>query len=413
MNNKSSAPYSTQIAYLPADSNLPSSLTGVDRDVLYRVLPLCREVIEKAETFENDMWSAIPRSLEVSNKLDSLNGSILDVFHNLESELITSVQATSFETSDLAIRSVLANEPDDIFKGYSIYDRYFHVIRIAGPSMLQILGQVAKTSHMIINDLEYAMLSRDEFTFIINNIKTMFQYIVSNASEQASNDIVFSGALDRKTDWQQEPEKAWEDNGESPTEWTHKVARYRWITGHHLFNLCSIFCINYLNRAREQFEKGIEVEGNELLRQAGFFLRGTTASMWYAASMPGNIYLKYVRPSMISQESPNGFSGDQNAEYKRLKVSKALLENTLLRLYGAKRTQWPKYVKEAVNEFVEFDTRDCEAHTLIAAAMAGMDTSISQKQWQQNLPPDFEHLNAVDLLREITVQRRQSFAGQI
>lgn len=413
MNDQLSIPYSAQVAYLPADSGMPGSLSQADKNVFQRVSPFCLEVIKKSSALEEDMCSVILPVSELSNKLNNLNESILVVFQELQNEFTAITESASFDTSDQAIRGVLESESEEVFKGCSIYDKYFNVMRVSNPTTLLILGQVARTAHLILNDLEFAMVSRDQVVFIINNIKLMFQDLVKTIAPQPSDEIVLSARMNYKVGERLEQGGMSEENDTSPTDWTYKVARYRWITGHHLFSLASIFCINFLNKARCEFEKGMEEEGVTMLRQAGLFLRGTTASMWYAASMPGKTYMSYIRPSMISQETPNGFSGDQNTEYKRLKNSKALLEKSLLRLYGAKRTGWPGCIKEAVDEFVEFDTLDCEAHTLIAAAMAGMDNSISQKQWQQNLPPGFERLNAVDLLREITLQRRQSFGGQI
>lgn len=409
MYNISLIPYSIQKTYLPVNSEIPQSMNENESKVFVSVLPLCIDVIQVASTIENEMLSQILGKSRLSLGLAALNQKIGQVFRELQNSYRKIVESTSFETSESAIRHYLSSKPEELIRGYVIYDNHFSVIRVADLSMLDFLAQIAKTSSMILDEIEFALLGRDEVLYIINNIKTMFMSLAEKTGPSIPETKVNLDAFNIYTDTRQAWKQAWFGKSGDSIEWTQTVADYRWIIGHHLFNLCSIFCGDYLARARKDFEENSEGEAVKNLRQAGYFLRGTTAAMWYAANMPADVYSSYIRQSMISEESPHGFSGEQNADFNRVKVARSALEDTVLRLYGSDRHRWSNHLRKAIEEFVEQDTLDGEAHTLIAAALTGMDASISQKQGQRGLPQEFNKLNAVDLLRELTIQRKESF----
>ena len=155
--------------------------------------------------------------------------------------------------------------------------------------------------------------------------------------------------------------------------------------------------------------EGDEETGEAQLALADSFLRGTTAAMWYAGDFPANLYRDSVRPSMVMPGKTSGFSGDQNADYNRMKDAKERLKEFLRQTYGPNLAGLSPRLRRAFMNFQEADIEDSEHHLMIAAHKVGTDQSLAQKEWQAELPGHIHRQKAVDVLREMAESKRREF----
>jgi len=131
--------------------------------------------------------------------------------------------------------------------------------------------------------------------------------------------------------------------------------------------------------------------------------------MWYAGDFPAVLYRDCVRPSMVMPGKASGFSGDQNADYNRMKETKERLKEFLCQGYGPTLTLLSPRLRQAFMNFHEADIEDNEHHLIIAAHKVGMDQSLAQKEWQAELPTHIHRQKAVDVLREMAESKRREF----
>src|SRR5262249_17147498 len=154
-------------------------------------------------------------------------------------------------------------------------------------------------------------------------------------------------------------------------------------------------------KASNAFEAGDEPGGMQHLHNAQLFLRGTSASMWYANNFPFEIYKNHVRPAMMKADTPDGLSGELNTDYNFMKAAIDCLEKVMFRRYGRDFNGWPDSIYNSYHEFGSVYVEDMQHHTLIAVSKVGTDTSLAQKAWQADLPAHIRKKKAADVLREM------------
>jgi hypothetical protein len=329
----------------------------------------------------------------------------------LELRLLTQIETHGINQKTL-FENALSEQDMELWRGYIIYDRYFNVVRLPSMTIGQFAAQVAATSLGVLNDLPFVVLGVDEIIAIVQVIKLMFKSLAQNFYPDNDGAYTTSEKYEASIPQKSHPNlwaEMWKHCKDNPNYLTHRIAFYRWMVGHHFFDLCAIFCYEYLMRASIAFERREENKGAQFLNMATGFLRGTTAAMWYAGNFPARIYQKAVRRSMVQAGAPGGFSGNQNSDYNRLKSAKDTLKQTIFEHYGVNPSDWPALVYNAVKGFHEIYMEDMEQHILIAASKVGTDTSLAQNVWQKGLPVKTHIKNAVDVLRHMAKLRQQEF----
>lgn len=302
----------------------------------------------------------------------------------------------------------------------AVYDDYFGVVRCHPQTLLQLTGQVVRTSQALLFDLPHTLLDRTQVVMIVANVGRMLAVLADRlggvlslskgvtSSAAANAQPMAESAATRRAVY----DLCWQQNAADAARWSQTVAFYRWKVGHHFFDLCTIFCGDALRRAHRAIAENDEDAGVEEFGQADSFLRGTTAAMWYAGDFPANLYRDFVRPSMVMPGKASGFSGDQNADYNRMKDAKAQLKELLCQSYGPTLAGLPPRLLRAFMAVHEADIEDNEHHLIIAAHKVGTDQSLAQKEWQDELPSHIHRQKAVDVLREMAERKRREFMGR-
>lgn len=401
-------------AFFPVDSALPAPY----------ILPATKEhrSLEAVTQEAGQLTTVMERHLVSGPELHVLLRSLADALAlaraHLDPELRTLAahhdHATSAKVSD-AVIAAEADSADDVAalqRDYRIYDLYFDVIRVPAMTVSQFAAQATRSCQRIIDDLPYAVLGIDEIHAILQAMTRLFSPFVRPVPGKASvpppADPMTVSA--EHADNEEPYALVWAASAAGdPDAHTRRVAFYRWLAGHHFFDLCAMACRAALLDAKTALANDDAAAVGVALDRAATFLRGTTAAMWYAANFPRIIYQHPVRPSMESTEAPDGFSGTMNPDYARMKTAKALLKQTLTRRYGRDLQRWPVELASAFIRFHETDIADTEHHVLIALSKTGFDSSLAQKKWQANLPAGASRHNALALLRALTDERRQEF----
>lgn len=413
-------PYLLPKIFLPANSQIPpvekapSNSQGSGDYLQFALTEVLEEVTDTDQIIEHHVI-AFP---ELCSRIMQLNLALARVTVLLEPELAALTQFTDHFANIEAIETVVRQEllqssliPNRV-RDYLIYDGYFGVSRNPVITFRQFMAQVVATFHAVFSDLPFTVLAIDEIAAILKSVKVIVEFFLSHyyaemPDEDPSHSRVeyFTTSNDDQLPWSE----LWVDPSEGSDSWTRKIASYRWIVGHHLFDEFTIFCREFLVNATDALEKDEEILSAKFIQKAQQSLRGTTAAMWYACNFPGKIYEGPIRQSMISTETPDGFSGTQNADYNRMKHAKDELKMAIRHRYGLKPEQWPKAIYQALKDFHEVDIEDNEHHILIAVRNAGTDTSLAQKVWQQGLPDGVHRKSAAEVLRDMAEVKRKEF----
>jgi hypothetical protein len=297
---------------------------------------------------------------------------------------------------NVAARALGARTPDQIdVDALVLYDRYFHVIRVPTMTALQFGAQVLATCDAVLVDLPSAVIGLDEVVAIVDGMRVTFAFLIDRLSLpkapgnglHSSPDGLFVAERRRR----------------STRDQTHRAATYRWIVGHHFFDLCAMHCRDYLTAAQRQAEDDRPEEAANSLVAARTFLRATTASMWYAGNFPAAIYVNDVREQMKAYK-PGGFSGTQNADYERMKAAKEQLTESLFSLFGTRGSAWKhQNLRDKLADLLETIIEDNEHHTLIAAMKVGRDQSLFQHALAGTRSRQYR---ALDMLRDMTQEKR-------
>ena len=400
--------YQPPIAFLPAASALPAPGDGpVDPALLRPALASALEIAERLIfRLQNGVvaFGQIEGAVaQLDDALAALTALLSPLMQPLESRTSLDAQAQELAIADFG--PLLA-------EACAVYDSYFGVTRVSALTLWQLAGQVAATSRAILCDLPYTLVDRTQIVMLVANLGRMLAILAQRLAlapgNAASQPAPAQGAAAaQRTAFRQ----CWQQNEADSGQWSQTVAFYRWKVGHHFFDLCTIFCGDALRRAYTAIAQGDESAALEQLALADSLLRGTTAAMWYAGDFPANLYRESVRPSMVMPGKSSGFSGDQNADYNRMKAAKDRLKEFLCQNYGPTLAAMPARLRSAFMNFHEADIEDSEHHLIIAAHKVGTDQSLAQKEWQAELPGHIHRQKAVDVLREMAESKRREFSG--
>jgi len=391
--------YVCPTVYLPYDSEIPSLTTvGVDEPEICRAL---EQVAGAAGSLSDLLTQHVVFAPELAGRLVQLKTLLDAVLPLVTAQIDRLAEMITPKLSADAVEAALKRDASagnfkETFDNYVIYDHYFRVLRVASMTGAQFAAQVAASWRELLADLPYAVLGIDDITALLRACRLMFESIApvfgtAVAGQTAPIDEARIGPL--------APQPAPADDA--------TIAFYRWTEGHHIFDLCAIFCRDRLLRVIQAVTDGDETAIVALLGEARQLLRATTAAMWYTTNFPLALYRDQLRPSMSHTGAHGGFSGTQNADYERMKTTKEQLKEALFSHFGDDPAAWPAAVYGAIVRFNEIDIEDTEHHILIAAAKVDMDESLAQMAWQ---PAQGTASNAVEALRDMAEAARQDLA---
>lgn len=405
-------PYEVSLAYLPLDANVPDA-TG--ERLPAEIKRLLADIVFSAQSLTTKLRTQLLETSDLRTGLLELSCQFAAARQFLIElpEVKHFISMFNYETGRLATQKGYSQLTEEQHLGYIIYDRYFEVVRVEQMTFLSFTAQVIFTGEAVLDDLSVALLEMDEFTFLIEALYRIILTLVSELEKSTITTTVWEN-ISNTSDLSELPffDTAPQLTGLASPDYSQQKALYRWKIGHHFFDLCAIFGRRSLKEVHSALCNPVQPDWEKAatdLQAATIFWRGTTAAMWYASNFPAHIYSSIIRPSMVSTRMPNGFSGDQNLDYARLKEAKDELK-ALLQVHPALLAH-PVF-QQALSAFIHIYVLDNESHTLLAAARVGNDTSLVQKEWQAEL--DMAQLthrfSAVDVLRQMTELRRQEFA---
>ncbi len=404
--------YARPTAFLPLDSAMPSQSVSAPQGDARRasihaaLLAVQRETAKINANLTHYMVS----NSELNDSLRRLQGFVANADDLLACEL---APLDGLHQQPAGALTEISGDPTEgRALDHVIYDTYFKVVRISAMTISQFTAQVVATCRAMLRDLPFAVLGMDQVLGLTETIQAMIEFLArrfaSGEEDYPSpdeNNISIPDDSAQQEFWLTKPETS----SRQLDDRTGRVAFYRWCVGHHFFNLSSIFCASHLSGAGKAMEKSDEERAAKLIKQAGQFIRGLTAAMFYAANFPSEVYRGVIRESMMVTGAPHGFSGSQNADYSLLKTIKTDFMQRLAKSYGSDTSIWPPAVLAAVRTFQELDVQDSEHHVLLAAYKVGADSSLSQKTWHGRLPAQARVKNAVDILRDMAEHKRRQY----
>jgi len=409
------SPYFCPSAFLPVSSDWSAiSLDSVrlNHQAHMTLRAAVNDALQAATEIINVTQHHVIPVAQLGTHLEYLRQRIRKIYLLLRPEIGLLETKYNLERGEMVLESAGYHANPEELLGYVNYDRYFKQFRVISITSYQFLAQVAATTQSVLLDLPFTILNIEEILNIIQAIKMMFELITHDFFQDGDQDTIVhtsSGLLQKSNGYQPRWLDAWQSPKIDPPEWNCKVAKYRWRVGHHFFNTCAIFCREWLLRANLAIESGDDDRAAELLNIASIFLRATSAATHYAGNFPATTYEQYTRQSMINMKSPNGFSGDQNLDYKRMKQAKDQLRSLVQNNKDRLLANTSALIYEALLQFREVYIEDMERHVLMAAAKVKLDTSLTQKVYQDALPPGMRLKSALDILRDMTNARRKEF----
>jgi len=402
--------YQPPIAFLPGSSARPA----IDNHNLVDPVLLCQTIACAVATTEGilaRLQNGVVSFGQIESEVTGLDDRLADL-SDLLTPLLPTESRTVGDVDERAHQSSVDDFGPLLAEACAIYDSYFGVVRISAMTLLQRAAQVAATAQALLHDLPYTLLDRTQIVMLIANIGRMLAIVAQELAPDADSPASQPASTNRGAEAaRQAYSQCWQPKRNDGAEWSQAVAFYRWKVGHHFFDLCTIFCGDALRDAQAALAERNENAAVAALALADSFLRGTTAAMWYAGDFPANLYRDCVRPSMIMPGKTSGFSGDQNADYNRMKDAKDQLKKFLRQAYGPTLAGLSPQARTAFMNFHEADIEDSEHHLIIAAHKVGTDQSLAQKEWQAELPDHIHRQKAVDVLREMAENKRREISA--
>lgn len=265
------------------------------------------------------------------------------------------------------------------------YDHYFGFVRVAELPRDVLAAQIVVTCAAVLAEMSTAPIALDESISALDAIGEMLGWCATTsvAVRETASRVAGKPFADASVEVR---------------------AEYRWIIGHHLFNLSTVFCLAEIQRAQARAVAGDDGATADALLAAARYLRATTAAMWFAGVFPAELYLRHVRPSMaVLSGRETGFSGTQNLDYHRLRRAIDGLRIAL----AATPVRESTVVRAAHAVFTEIEIQDVEHHILIAAAkVGGTEPSLLSHANRAELPSHVDLVPAVEVLRDLAEQRR-------
>lgn len=390
---------------------LPTSVDGFQThplpdDIAYKVARLnnrLREVLDQLQTF------LLPLSA-VQSQIVLLRAILIELYEAVYPELAELADSYSIEDNLKTQEQHLPDYDRHHLGGYIVYDEYFSIVRVPELTPTQLLGQCVSTVYALLGDLPYTMLAREEIIVLFTALYKLFNCFIDTEIEDVPP--VPASYVMQENNNMEATALLWTTLARDNVQ-RKNIAMFRWLIGHHTFNMITIFLTAAVDNAIQAIEEGDNKTIITELDRASTFLRAGVACEWYAANFSHAVYTDIVRPTMVRQDVPggDGFSGDQNAEFNRFKVTKENLKRAVRTAYDEKGM--PPVIEQALRQFVEMYVQDAEHHVLLAAAMVGNTPSIAQDEWQKDLPSGTPAQSAVDFLRDMVIARREEFSRPV
>lgn len=385
---------------------MPTSISHIATEPLSTetMLRVTRLNTRLAETLRQLQQYLLPL-MNVRQQIVVIRAILIEIYERTYPALEELANEYSLTSNRAVQEETLAASDKHHLGGYIVYDEYFNTIRVPTMTAPQLLCQCCATVYEVLGDLPFTMLAREEIEVLFTALYKMFNCFLDDDLESAPP--VPAAYVIKERDQLAAIEYLWTTLATNESQ-RKNIAMFRWIVGHHMFNMITTFLTLSVERGIAAIEADDEQAAVRHLDRAGTFLRAGIACEWYAANFSSDIYAEIVRPSMQMQDVPggDGFSGDQNAEFNRFKATKERLK-TFLR---EKNGQLTPMVQQMIRQFVEMYVQDGEHHVLLASAMTGNGPSISQEEWLKDLPDGTPMQSAVDFLRDMVLSRRGEFS---
>ena len=404
-------PYAIPTCFSPADSRIPHARGPVPfTDSQNNDLLMC---IAEAQRSANDLKERLNQSivspLQLGHASLPLRRTLSQALHISSPTLQRLASSTTYETTKMAVKTVLGDEESAAKRlvDFCVYDRFFYTHRLTSMSMHEYAAQVIATCAAVLYDLPHTFLDLAEVSAMVGAMERMFEYLHGNLPKDngASGETPIVGA---QTYPVEDCDKAWMEATSETVAWTETVSDYRWVVGHHFFNVVAQFCGGFLLRADQAANDNHAILCADHLRDAERFLRASTAGLWYAGAFPAAIYERHTRPAMISTDAREGFTGAHNADYERMKVAKSAMTTAIIERYGPDGNPCPRQLFDALKDFLGTEIADVEAHILVAEIKVKAGKSLAQqvKHKQIGLPQGVTAKGATDILRDMAQSTR-------
>lgn len=296
--------------------------------------------------------------------------------------------AVSDADSARAVRASSPGLDEDRIVARIRYDKFFGVRRVPGLTPEQLHLGVMNTVARVCEDAGEAVIGLPEITALVRGIRGMVAAVDGvelPGSRQVEAVVTGSGP-------------------DCPEE----RALRRWLTGHHVFALCCAFGRHHLDHARGRVGCPTEPDAALVghLRLAETYVRASSAAMTYASSFSRSLYRDHVRPLMDRASGrTHGFSGVDNYDFHLMRQSWEQLHEALAACEPP--SSWDRDVAVAALELFGAIVEDNERHTLIAAAMVGVEPSLKQVRAMSSIAVGGNGTPAVEALRQNTDERRE------
>src|SRR5262249_38277805 len=146
------------------------------------------------------------------------------------------------EISGIAYEVIAPDQPAEHLVGFKIYDEYFAVQRVVSMTAAQFTAQVIGTTLGLLADLPMSVLSIDEVSASLDALQLTFRSraLVHSAPMAATTRPAPRAAVPQESRLRLLPA----EDSLSPYSATSatRIAHYRWVAGHHFFDLCAICC---------------------------------------------------------------------------------------------------------------------------------------------------------------------------
>lgn len=265
---------------------------------------------------------------------------------------------------------------------YWNYDKYFNIVRYDHASPTVFIDQLLLVCLNQFHDLIHSQVALSELTIVLKGTCKMFEILCAELDGQTPNTVT------------------WKLNDTIPSlsmKNPSEYALHRWKLGHHFYACFLMF-------SKAELKKAISCDVTstvQCIENAALLFRSSTAAMWLASIFSAQMYIEVVRPSMMSTDTPGGFTGKHNRDFMNWKSTK----DDFLHHFG-QHTPISNATITALKDFADKYLQDGEQHILLAAAMVGDRCSLRLEDAQINGTTK-NNESAVEMLRFLLGKRHR------
>lgn len=270
---------------------------------------------------------------------------------------------------------------------FGIYDNYFGVKRADSIPFMLFVDQYFNITSQALEDVADSTIALETTIGLVKGLGQMASYLLATCEP-------FTQLMFNEIPYQSEPLKVHEDISRLPV--------YRWKLHHRVFALSLIFSIKALNQSIEAINNEQYDKAEGFILSASVFFRGSTVSMIAASAFSSATYNEIVRPTMISIDTPGGFSGNQNRDFENWRAAK----NSFRELLVNKKEVIP-ILDKSLTVFYDTYITDMEEHIIIARNMK-VGGSIGEEWYEKKYNLKLSR-RAVDMLLQLLDERKKEF----